>query len=165
MAYPRTIRNFNAFVDGTSYFGHVDEAKLPPITLNTEAHRGAGMDGPVAIDMGMEGMQSEITFAEWDPALLKSFGRRTRFVMRPGAMGEDDFSADTYIATLGGRISVNGPEDLKAGDKSTLKITMEVDYYRLEKDGEELWEIDIENGVRVIGGVDQLAELRRAMGI
>jgi len=42
---------------------------------------------------------------------------------------------------------------------------MEVDYYRLEKDGEELWEIDIENGVRVIGGVDQLAELRRAMGI
>lgn len=31
MAYPRTIRNYNAFVDGVSYAGRVAEAKLPEL--------------------------------------------------------------------------------------------------------------------------------------
>ena len=164
--YPRKIRNFNAFVDGVSYFGTVQEGKLPELKLATEGYRGAGMDGPVAIDMGQEAMQSELTFAEWHPALVKNFGRRERFVLRPAAMGEADFEADTFIATLGGRITVNDiGNSLKPGEDAPMKLTMEVDYYRLEKDGEVLLEIDIEKGKRVVGGVDQLGQLRAAMGV
>ncbi|PTE15154.1 phage major tail tube protein, partial [Cereibacter changlensis JA139] len=80
MALPRVIKNFNAFVDGISYFGLATEAKLPAVKLQTEAHRGAGMDGPVGIDVGMEGLSAEISFAEWSPALLKKLGRQERFV-------------------------------------------------------------------------------------
>jgi phage tail tube protein FII len=32
-------------------------------------------------------------------------------------------------------------------------------------DGDVLFEIDVEAGKRIIGGVDQLAEIRAAMGI
>jgi P2 family phage contractile tail tube protein len=165
MALPRKIKNFNAFVDGESYFGIATEAKLPQLKVMTEAHRGAGMDGPVGIDMGVEGMTAEITFGEWSPALLKKPGLQQRFVLRPAAAGEVGDGADTIIATIGGLITGTETGDLKPGTDTTLKLMMDVRYYRLEINGEQLVEIDLVNGKRVIGGVDQLADIRRAMGI
>lgn len=165
MAYPRTIRNFNAFVDGISYFGKATEAKLPQVKVSTEAHRGAGMEGPIGIDMGLEGMTSEITFAEWDPALWKKLGRQERFVLRPMDRGEDNFESQTIIATVGGLITAPETGDLKPGANATLKLVMDVRYYRLEIDGEEVLEIDLVNAKRVIGGVDQMASARAAMGL
>ena len=165
MSLPRTIRNFNAFVDGISYFGRATEAKLPQVKVQTEAHRGAGMEGPVGVDMGLEGMTAEITFAEWDPALLKKLGRHERFVLRPMQMGEEDFEATTIIATMGGLITTNETGDLKPGTNATLKMMMDVRYARLEIDGEEIYEIDLVNAKRVIGGVDQMASARSAMGM
>ena len=165
MQYPRTIRNFNAFVDGVSYAGRVLEGKIPEIKIQTASHRGGGMDGSVAVDMGTEAMQAEITLAEWPPELIKMVGTRQRMVLRPGAMGEDDFSADSFVATLGGRWTVVNFSDLKPGSDTPLKLTLEVDYYRLQHNGEELFEIDIQAGKRVIGGIDQLAGIRSAMGM
>lgn len=164
MQYPRTIRNFNAFVDGVSYAGKVLEGKLPELKLQLANHRGAGMDAPIAIDMGMEAMKTELTLAEWPPELIKMFGTRQRMTLRPGAMGEHDFTADSYVATLGGRWTVTNFADLKPGSDAPLKLTLDVDYFRMVKDGDTLFEIDVEAGKRIIGGVDQLAGMRAAMG-
>jgi uncharacterized protein len=165
MALPRTIRNFNAFVDGISYFGIATEAKLPQPKIQAEAHRGSGMDGPVGIDMGMEGLSSEILFAEHRPDLLTKFGSQTRFVLRPAALGEDSPEADTIIATMGGLITSSESGDLKPGANATLKLMMDVRYYRLEINGVEIYEIDLVHGIRRVNGVDQLAAIRRAMGL
>ena len=162
--YPRTIRNFGAFVDGISYCGRVTEGKLPELKLMLANHRGAGMDAPVAQDMGMEALRTELTLAEWPPELIKMFGTRRRLTLRPGAMGEDDFTSDTTIATVGGRFSVTNFSDLKPGSDAPLKLTVETDYFRMVREGEELFEIDVRAGKRVIGGVDQLAALRASMG-
>ena len=164
MAIPRVIRNFNAFVDGISYFGIALEAKLPQLKVMTEAHRGAGMDGPVGIDMGIEGMTSEITFAEWKPELLVKTGTQQRFVLRP-AMAGDDGDADTIIATLGGLVTGAETGDLKPGTNATLKLMMDVRLYRLEVNGAVIHDIDLVNAKRIIGGVDQLSGIRRAMGL
>jgi hypothetical protein len=165
MALPRTIRNFNAFVDGISYFGKATEAKLPQPKVQTEAHRGAGMEGAVGIDMGLEALSCEITFAEWDPALHKKFGRSERFVLRPAQMGEEDNEATTIIVTVSGLIATAETGDLKPGANTTLKLVMDVRSYKLEIDGEVIHDIDLVNAKRVIGGVDQMASLRAAMGI
>lgn len=163
--YPRTIRNFNAFIDGVSFAGRVLEGKIPEVKLTTAAHRGGGMDGPVAQDMGTEAMQAEVTLAEWVPDLVTLIGTRKRMVLRPVARGQHDFSADAFIATLGGLWSTNNFADLKPGSDMPLKLTLEVDYFRMLKDGDELFEIDIEAGKRVVGGIDQLAATRAAMGL
>lgn len=164
MEYPRTIKNFNGFIDGVGYAGRATDAKLPELKLMTAAHRGGGMDGSVAQDVGMEALTAEITLADWPPELIKKFGTRQRMVLRPVATGEDDFSANAIIATLGGKFTVVNFADLKPGSDVPLKLTLEVDYFRMQHDGDELFEIDIKAAKRVIGGVDQLAEQRRAMG-
>jgi len=165
MALPRTIRNFNAFIDGFSYFGLASEAKLPQPKITTEAHRGAGMDGPVGIDMGTEAMSAEVTLSEHRPELLKLLGEQRRLVLRPAQVSPDGVDTDTIIATIGGLITATESGDLKPGANAVLKLVWDVRYYRLEMNGAELVEIDLVAGIRRIGGVDQLAQLRRAMGI
>ena len=165
MQYPRTIRNFNGFIDGVSYAGRIIEGKAPDLKLSLAAHRGGGMDGIVNQDMGMEAMKAEATFAEWSPALITLFGTRRRMVLRPAAMGEDDFSADTNIMTLGGRWSSTDFGSLKPGSDAPLKVTLEVDYFRMVQNNVELFEIDVRAGKRVVNGVDQLAQLRASMGL
>ncbi len=165
MALPKTIRNFNAFVDGVSYFGIATEAKVPWPKIQTEAHRGAGMDGPVGIDMGMEALSAEATFAEWSPALLKRIGTDTRVVFRPAAQASGAATAERIIATIGGVVTALEGGDLKPGTGSTLKLTWDVRAYRLEINNEVICDIDLIAGKRIIGGTDQLAALRRAMGL
>lgn len=165
MALPRTIKNFNAFIDGFSYFGLASEAKLPQPKITTEAHRGAGMDGPVGIDMGTEAMSAEVTLAEHRPELLKLLGEQRRLVLRPAQVSPDGVDTDTIIATIGGLITATESGDLKPGANAVLKLVWDVRYYRLEMNGAELVEIDLVAGIRRIGGVDQLAQMRRAMGI
>lgn len=165
MAMPRIIKNFNAFWDGISYFGLAESAKLPAVKIQTEAHRGSGMDGPVGQDIGMEAMSAEITFTEWSTAILGKLGRQDRFVLRPAQSSASDFTAAPIIATLSGLITTSEPEDLKPGTTAKLKMVMDVRAYRLEFDGATVYDIDLVNARRIIGGTDQLAALRRAMGI
>lgn len=165
MSFPRTIRNFNVFVDGRGYFGRATEGQIPNPTVMTAAHRGAGMDGPIGIDMGLEAMSAEATFAEWNAELMALFGRTERVVFRPAARGENDFTVDAYIVTLGGLITTNEFGGLKPGEASTLKLAVDVRYYKHEINGRVVHEIDLENAVRRIDGRDQNAELRRAMGL
>lgn len=165
MPIPKTIRNFNVFLDGRSYFGLCEEAKLPQPKIQTEAHRGSGMDGPVGIDMGLEGLTAEATFTEWDPVLLRRIGTNTRVVFRPAAQGDSVENVDTIIATVSGLVTSTEVGDLKPGQGSKLKLVWDVRSTKLEHNGAVIWDIDMVNGKRVIGGVDQLAGIRRAMGI
>lgn len=164
MSYPRFIRNYNAFVDGVSYFGLLRDGKMPDVKIMTAAHRGAGMDGPVAVDMGLEGMKAELTFAEWPAVILTKLGTLQRFVFRPAGKSDDGFN-QTNIVTCAGLISAPEFGGLKAGEESLLKLVMDVRQLRFEQDGTVLWDIDLESGKRVIGGVDQNATLRASMGL
>ncbi|MDE0623843.1 MAG: phage major tail tube protein [Bryobacterales bacterium] len=53
----------------------------------------------------------------------------------------------------------------KAGEASSLKLTAALEYYKLEVDGETVHEIDVINMKRVINGVNQMEERRRALGL
>jgi P2 family phage contractile tail tube protein len=166
MTLPRTIRNFNAFIDGFSYFGLATEAKLPQPTIMTEAHRGAGMDGSVGLDMGTEALAAEVTLSEHRAELITALGSQRRLVLRPAQAAASDIGdADTIIATVGGLVTATESGDLKPGANSTLKLVWDVRYYRLEMNGRELIEIDKVAGIRRIGAIDQLAAIRRAMGV
>lgn len=161
--YPEIISNFSAFIDGISYAGRCTKAKVPQFKIQTKSHRGAGMDGGRPVDMGSEDMSTELTFADWPPAVVKLIGTEQRVTLRPAHKARDH-TAIGWIVTIGCLWNDLSPEGLGAGEETPLKIGGEVFYFRLEREGEELLEIDIERGIRRVGNVDQLAELRRKMG-
>jgi len=162
--YPRMIKNFNAFLDGVSYAGIAETAKLPDLKIQVARHRGAGMDGAAPVDMGIEDLKAEVSLKEWTPDAVKLIGTRSRLVLRPAAQGRARTETDTIIATIGGLWSGLNPGELKPASEVPLKLDLEADYFRMEINGEEVFEVDVLAGKRVVGGVDQVEELRRAMG-
>lgn len=164
---PKILKNFNAFVDGRGYAGRVDEITLPKLTIKTEEHRAGGMDVPVEIDMGMEKLEAELTFAEYDVELFRLFGlidgNAVSLTLR-GAI-QADGEAEPIVVNLRGSFREVDAGTWKAGDKATLKCMVAVRYYRLTINADSVIEIDAENMIRIIGGEDQMATIRQAIGI
>ncbi|MBB65749.1 MAG: phage major tail tube protein [Waddliaceae bacterium] len=164
---PKILKNFSAFVDGRGYAGRVDEITLPKLSIKNEEYRGGGMDVPIDIDLGMEKLEAEITFSEYDPELFRLFGimdnSTVNFTLRGGLQGTGD--AEPVVINLRGKIKELDSGSWKAGDKATLKCMIAIFYYKLTIDRRELIEIDAENMIRKINGVDQLSSMRQALGV
>ncbi|ACN95453.1 phage major tail tube protein [Wolbachia endosymbiont of Carposina sasakii] len=164
---PKILKNFNVFVDGRGYAGKIDEITLPKLTIKTEEYRAGGMDIPINIDMGMEKLEAELTFAEYDSELFRLFGlinnNAVSLTLRGGLQGSSD--TESVVINLRGLFKELDFGSWKPAEKAMLKCTVAANYYKLTIDGKELIEIDAENMIRKIDGVDQMTSMRTALGI
>lgn len=167
---PYTLKGFNFFVDGRGYAGRVDEVNLPKLSIKSEEHRAGGMDTPIEIDMGMEKLECDFTLSQFDWDVLNQVGilnaKETAFVFR-GALGNDSSPGDVkpVVCTMRGGIRESDPGSAKSGEKTQLKLTVALKYYKLEVGGATVHEIDVMNLKRVINGVDQVEAIRGAIGL
>lgn len=166
--YPRVLKNMNLFVDGRGYAGRIDEIELPKLTLKTEEHRAGGMDLPVEVDLGMEKLESTLTFADYDPDVFRLFGlldrQDTPVTVRGAVQRQGEVPQPVVIAMLGGWKEID-QGTWKMGGKSTLKVAVAVSYFKLTIAGQEVLEVDARNLVRKVGGTDQMAGIRDALGM
>lgn len=162
------LKNMALFIDGRGYAGNVEELTLPKLSMKTEEFRAGGMDAPIDIEMGMEKLESEFTLTRFDKEVLKLFGlapgNQTPMTIR-GAVASDNGTQTQVIVNLQGNIKEMDFGSWKSGDKATLKLSISIRYYKLTHGQDIVHEIDIPNMVRNIGGVDQLAKTRIALGI
>lgn len=168
MALPRKLKSMNIFANGASWIGQATSVTLPPLTRKMEDYRGGGMNAPIKIDMGMEGLVLEFSAGGFMVDALADFGvtrhdaTQLRFV---GAYQRDDTGeVDAVEITVRGRYSEIDMGDAKPGDDTEHKFKAELSYYRLEVAGRERILIDILNMVEVVDGVDRLAQQRAAIG-
>ena len=165
---PQTLFNTNMFIAGQSLQGDVPSLSLPKVTVKTEEYRGGGMDAPVAMDMGLEKLESSFATNGIRRAVLKYFGAfdQTGFdASFRGAFKGQKGAITAVVATLRGGLREVDPGEWSAGSKAEFKYAVDVTYYKLEIDGRVMFEIDPINCVRVIDGVDQLADVRNALGL
>lgn len=164
---PKILKNFSLFVDGRGYAGRAEEVSPPKLTIKTEEMRAGGMDAPAAIDMGMDKLEAGFNLVEYDSEVLKQFGlvsgNGVQLTLR-GAL-VDDTTTTPMIISLRGMFTEIDMGKFKAGDKATMQCNIACRYYKLEIDGNSIVEIDVDNMVRKIDGVDILAEIRSALGI
>lgn len=162
---PKVIKNYNLMLDGVGLAGKVEEVTLPALVMHTDDFRGSGMDLPVEIRMGMEKLDLKFSMAEHSPVLFRQFGlidgKAVGATFR--AAKADDGSVEPYIVVARGAYKDITPSALKVGDRSPLAATLNLRYLRVTMNGVELVEIDVDNFVRRINGIDQLAEERAAI--
>lgn len=167
---PKILKNFNLFIDSVSHAGKVDEIVLPKLTLKLEEHRAGGMDTPIQLDMGMEKLECDFTLSEYDKPVINQFGlykatdAAQRKLQFKGGLTAEDAVSPVVVDITGAWKEVDFGT-WKAGDKTPLKVSVAVRYYKLTIDGEPLVEVDAVNMTRLIGGVDQLEALRGAIGL
>jgi P2 family phage contractile tail tube protein len=67
--------------------------------------------------------------------------------------------------TLRGKLKEADPGTWKPGEAAPLKAMVALTYYKLQHGDRIIHEIDVENMVRIVDGVDVLAAQRAALGI
>lgn len=164
----RDIRkNFNMFIDGRGYAGQADEFNPPKLTLVTEEYRAGGMDAPIDLTMGMEKLTCDWTMKSYDRDVLSLFGVKEGVVVPVTvreALESFDGTVTPVVRNCRGKITELDEGTSKPGEAAALKVTMSLVYYKMTHGGRVIHEIDVENNVRIINGVDQLAEIRSALG-
>ena len=164
---PRVLKGFAIYVDGRGYAGRAESVQLPNLELVTEGHRGAGMDAEVDMDMGMNKLDVTMSFADYDPELFKLLGllsANTPIVIRGAIQRQGEDYVPVVVRMTGGFKSLSRGQ-FQQGQKSSIDIVGNVNRYSETINGETVVDIDIINSKRVIGGTDQLAGMRAALGI
>jgi P2 family phage contractile tail tube protein len=168
MAARDVRKNLNVFGDGRGYAGQIEDINPPKLALTTEEFRGGGMDAPIEITMGMEKLECDFSLIAYDRDVLSLFGvsegNLVPFVARE-ALESFDGSVTPVVHTMRGKIREIDPGTSKPGDKPSLKVAMALTYYKLQHGAETVLEVDVENMVRVVNGVDSLALQRAALGL
>jgi P2 family phage contractile tail tube protein len=166
---PRILKNFNLFVNGRGLAGVADEVELPKISIKTDDFRAGGMDSEMEIDMGTEKLGAKFKLCDPDPEVLSlvglSDGNSARVVAKGSFVRDSDNARVAVVAEMVGRVKSGDLGTWKSGDKAAGDYEMSVNYYKLTVGGREVYEIDIENMVRRINGVDQLAGIRSDIGL
>lgn len=169
MALPNSLKNFNAFNDGKSFMGIIEEIKLPKLSRKMDEFRGGGMDGPVEIDLGQEKLEIEqicggfVVDAYRAYGMTKAAGTLIRFA---GAYQRDDTGTVQAVeVVVRGRHKEIDPGDGKGGDRGKMTIKSALSYYKLTVDGEEIVEIDLLSFIFKVNGVDMMAKQRSAIGL
>ncbi len=168
MAAEDILKYLNLSVDGRGYAGKIEEYNAPDLTLSTEEFRGGGMDAPIDIDMGQEKMTCSFVLTSYDADVLALWGVKDGSTVQLTARGslESLNGVKTPVEhNMQGKIISIARGTWGAGNKPSLTVTASLCYYREVHGQRTLHEIDVINMVRVINGVDQLAEHRANIGL
>lgn len=164
------LRDFVLYNGADRMVGRIDSFSPPKLEVQTEDFRGAGMDVPMPIDMGMSPLEAGWTTSGIDRGTYGGFGLmnglRTLVNVRCALVDPVTGLSKPLIHTMGGTITLVEPSEYKPGERATLKATMKLLYYKLAHTvpGLPLVEIDVVNGVRIINAIDQLIAARLIVG-
>ncbi len=166
---PRKLVNFNVIIDGRPLAGVAEEITLPSLDRKMEGFRAGGMLGPAELDLGMEALKLDFTMGEFNIDVLTSWGVwdaggiNCRFLGAARA-DADGGKVEAIEISARGRWKKIDPGGVKNGDHAKMKVEMPLVYYKYTSDGRPLVEIDIINGVEIVGGVHHTADVLKAIG-
>lgn len=172
MGMPNKMKNFLCHKgEGQSaeYQGKVTEVELPKLARKLEDYRAGGMDGTVTVDLGQEKMEMKLTVGGFMVDLYRDFAKpgvnAVPLRFSGGYQRDDTCAVQSLEVFCRGRLAEIDPGKTKVGDDTEQTFSYHINYYRMTVDGRVEMEIDVINMICIVDGVDQLAEIRKAMGL
>ncbi len=161
---PKTLKDFTLYVAGDEWGGRILEGTPPKIALKTEEYLAGGMSAPIDIDMGtVEKLECELTFSEYASGIYQKFGVADTMLTLRGA-ASNGTTTESIVYEMRGVIREVDPGAFKRGEQGSLKVMVSLSYLKITIGGTEVIEIDPMNNIRSVGGKDQLADIRNALG-
>ena len=166
---PRTLKNFNVFVDTHSWAGVAESVTIPKITKKTDDYRGAGMIGDVALVMGYEKLEGEVTYAGFDVKQYRQLGVCGASDLPVRYVGlyerQDNCTTQNVEIYMRGQALELDPGESKNGERTEITMTYNYTYYRMEVDGVVEVELDFINGIERFGDTDVAEQIRELLGL
>lgn len=162
---PRGImRDCSLWANRESLLGQIGDITPPVLTQKREDMRNAGMPRPRKVALGYEATEFSFKMPGLIVPVLKLFGVAPG-VEHPflitGAFVDEDGTVHSGVLSVRGRLGTADHGTWQPGELSENNYTVDCNYYKLEVDGEEIYEVS-DFDVRV-GGVSQYAGIRSAL--
>lgn len=154
---PGKMKRVNLFVSGLGLLGLVKNVKLPSVKTKKDVINGIHVDSGL-----LEPMEFECELTDFNEAMLKEASKLSEATLKvKGDYIKNNVNAK-FTATLGGSLDVD-MDSLEDGKEFAQKVKMYVNVYNLELDGEEIYDIDLQNVIAKIGGKDIYESTRSAV--
>lgn len=149
---PDILKFMNAFVDGYGFAGVASAVEVPKIEVATRDFTTAGMAGPIEVRMARlaNALSCKMTFEGFDPHLYAALDITERSLIPftcKGSAEDGDGKTHAHSVKMRGFIKVLDEGEWKDGESVPLKLDLSLRYYKRERDGVELIEIDQGNMV------------------
>ena len=160
----RILRDCMMWADRTSKLGQIGDITVPVPEAKREDVRNAGMIKARKVHLGYEAPEFKFKMPGLDPQMLKLFGLKpgvdTPFMIT-GAHVDEDGTTHSAVLTIRGKMYKPDHGTWKTGDLAENDYAVDVNYYKLEIDGEEIYEMD--DFDFKVGGVSQYGDIRNAL--
>jgi len=168
MSITYVLRKFIVFVDGFGKLGEGENCKLPTMEVLTEDFRGGGMDTPIKVDLGTTPLVMEFKLSSMDPQVYIKWGlypgKEIQYTIR-GSLAHQNGAPFAAVAACLGNLHKVDTDNWEPARKIMHTFTIDLVYYKLTIGEAPIFEIDIINGRRYVGGVDQLRNDHVALGL
>jgi hypothetical protein len=167
----KQLMNCNLYAEGGSFQGALNSVTLPEVKHKSGEHKGGDMIGVAKLPGAMEAMQSTLKLNglyEDFHALMADPNRMVSLMVRANQKVRDglgNITQEPVTLYLRGWCSSRKVGELKSSEGSNPEYILEVFYWRLVVNGQDIEEVDIENCVHRVNGEDLLAEYRSNLGI
>jgi len=167
----QTLYNANIYINGGSYAGRAEEVTLPDLKPKMVDHKPLSGIGSFELPTGLDKMTMKI---KWNSADDQIMGNSADFYNSKDIMIRAN--ADVWVnGTRSGSYPVTAfvrglsknlpPIGLKHQDNPDVESEYSVTAYKLEYDGNVVFDVDFFAQVYIVEGVDMLAQYRANLGL
>lgn len=158
------MRDCMLWADRENKLGQIADMTPPVPEAVREAVRNAGMIKGRMVQLGYNPLEFNFKMPGMDPQILKLHGLKagtdTPFMIT-AALVDEDGTTHSAVMSIRGKMYKPDAGTLKGGELGSNDYAVDVHYYKLEIDGEEIYEID--DFAFKVGGVDQNGDIRNAL--
>lgn len=165
------ITNANVYLDGESCLGRVEEMTPPTIKNKLAEHNALGMIGSLEYVTGIDKMETSVKWSAFYKDVWKKIANPFKAIKLQVRFSVDEYEGAERIAqtpailylTVQSKETPLGAFKPQQNAENTSNFTCM--YCKLEIDGEEIVEVDIEANIWRVDGVDLLEQYRSNLGI
>ena len=161
---PEKVNDYNVYQDGNKMIGLAAEVELPSIKMKTSTIEGVGVGGEIdSPTIGQfESLEAKLKFNTLYSSATDLMNplNTVNLTLRAAQQVYDKTGGYAFKGlriVMGGRVKEFNPGTGKKGDALDAETTLELTYYMIEVDGEQVVEVDKLNGVYKVNGSDMLA--------
>jgi P2 family phage contractile tail tube protein len=156
------LRNCTVFADRVNKIGQASEITIPVPARVTADVRNAGMIKPRKVGLGFEALGFSFKMTAFDPQTIKLFAvSGEKDFMVTGALVDEDDTVHSAVVFMRGTLTKPDSGAWKPGDLAETDYAVDVNYLKIEVDGEQLLEMD--DFEVVVGNASQTGAIRAAL--
>lgn len=160
MRNPKTLKNFNVFINGVSYAGLITEFTPPEVVLKIDSQSGGRVIANNARLLFDSGITASFGIAEFSGELHKLIGTEINLTAF-GTLSDDvlPFGTTGISISITGVVSSYTPSKWEAAKKTDDKYDIVCSYFRFSGNGSNIM-LDVKNQIFSINGIDIVETIR-----